>query len=615
MTVLPRKINILFIEDLPSDYELAVHTLKREGLDFNEERVDTEKEMLISLSNFDPDIVISDYSMPRFDGMRALNILKKHNRDIPFIMLTGSKNEETAAECIKAGAADYVIKERMKRLPFAVREAVSQADARKTLRKTQIKYRQLLEGMLDGFVFISMSGVILDSNESYRRMLGYSTTELENITYQDFTPSRWHESEERIVQDQIIRNGFSEVYVKEYRTKDGTVFPVELRAFLVKDEFGNNEGIWAIVRDISDRKKADILIRTLSKAVEQSPVSIAITNSGGHIEYVNNAFTLFRQYTIEDVIGKSPRIFNPGHLTANAYETMWETLRSGRIWDGEFRNRKKDGTEFWENVIISPLLQEDGTISNYILIMEDVTEKRQILDDLVAAKERAEEGDRLKTAFLHNISHEIRTPMNAIVGFADFINDPDLLSEDRKTYSELISQSSNQLLSIISDIVSIATIEAGQSRPNLDICDLNSIVRLIAEQYSVKAESMNLGLKYSTQLSDQESQIITDEVKLTQILSNLVNNAIKFTEGGSVELGYNVGTGLLEFFVKDTGIGIEKEMHDEIFKRFRQVETTETRQFGGSGLGLSISKAYVELLGGTIWVNSAKGKGSTFFLQ
>jgi PAS domain S-box-containing protein len=613
MADISKNINILFIEDLPSDYELAVRTLTRGGLNISHRRVDTEKEMIEALSELNPEIVISDYSMPKFDGMRALKILLEHNSDIPFIMLTGSKNEETAAECIKAGAADYVIKERMKRLPFAVKEAMYQAEARKALRHTQTRYKQLLEGMLDGFVYVDQNGVIVDSNEAYRRMLGYSARELAALTYNDITPPGWHNYEEWILNEQIKKYGYSVVYEKEYRRKDGSVFPVELRTFLATDESGRYAGLWAIVRDISELRKTDKLIKTLNQTVEQSPVSIAITESDGSIGYVNKAFTSFRQYAPQEVIGRKPRIFNPGHLSDEDYELMWSTLRSGHPWEGEFKNRKRDGTEFWENVIISPLLQEDGTITNYILIMEDVTEKRQILDDLVAAKEKAEESDRLKTAFLHNISHEIRTPMNAIIGFSQFLNDPELLPEDRQTFSELIAQSSNQLLSIITDIVSIASIEAGQEKTVERETDINRVIRLVTEQYSIKAEGSDIILRYNLEQPDGECNTYTDEVKLTQILSNLVNNAIKFTHKGFVELGYLRTGGLIEFYVKDSGIGIEPAMHEKIFERFRQVETTETRQFGGSGLGLSISRAYVELLGGKIWLDSTPGKGTTFY--
>lgn len=229
------------------------------------------------------------------------------------------------------------------------------------------------------------------------------------------------------------------------------------------------------------------------------------------------------------------------------------------------------------------------------------------------AQKSAEESDQLKTAFLHNISHEIRTPMNSIIGFSDLLNDPDLDFEKRQNYIEIITQSSNSLLSIITDIVDIATIEAGQVKINEKEIHLNKLLKQIYEFFILKAEKQNLSFSYKHSLADDSAFIKIDPVKLSAILTNLIGNAMKFTKKGHVNFGYTRKEDMLEFYVEDTGIGIPSGMHDEIFIRFRQVELTDDRQFGGSGLGLAISKAYVELLGGKIWLNSIHGKGSVFY--
>jgi CheY-like chemotaxis protein len=219
----------------------------------------------------------------------------------------------------------------------------------------------------------------------------------------------------------------------------------------------------------------------------------------------------------------------------------------------------------------------------------------------------------LKTAFLNNISHEIRTPMNAIVGFSGFLGDPELSTDKREEFTEIIVQSSNQLLSIITDIVNIATIEAGQEKLDEKLTNLNSIFKHLHEQFVIKAQKQDIAFNYITNLPDNEADVLTDDLKFTEILMNLLGNAFKFTHHGYINFGYLVKEDFLEFYVEDSGIGIPPEMHDEIFKRFRQVECTTVRNFGGSGLGLSISKAYVELLGGKIWVISELEKGSTFY--
>ena len=217
-----------------------------------------------------------------------------------------------------------------------------------------------------------------------------------------------------------------------------------------------------------------------------------------------------------------------------------------------------------------------------------------------------------KTAFLHNISHEIRTPMNAIVGFTTLLDSPDTTDESRRQYIDIIYQSSNQLLSIITDIVDISNIETGLVKISPSAVSINTLIRNLFEQYRLRTQQQNLVLNFSTHLDDSEAIVMTDETKVIQIFSNLLNNALRFTRKGRIELGYVVRGDMVEFFVSDTGIGIAPENHEKVFERFFQVEGPSSKQYSGTGLGLSISKAYAELLGGKIWVISAPGEGSLF---
>lgn len=240
----------------------------------------------------------------------------------------------------------------------------------------------------------------------------------------------------------------------------------------------------------------------------------------------------------------------------------------------------------------------------------DITRKSIAEKELIAAKEKAEEGDRLKTSFLHNVSHEIRTPMNAIMGFSTLLNEKNITEQERQQYASVISQSSTQLLSIINDIVDIANIESGQAKPHLEQININQLLRMLVEQFGYR--NNNIKILIHAPLKDTEAIIQTDSIKLNQVISNLLSNAIKFTREGVINIGYEPRNNMFEFFVRDTGIGIPEEHLGKIFERFYQVDASGARQYGGTGLGLSICQAYVNLLGGRIWVESETGKGSVF---
>jgi PAS domain S-box-containing protein len=233
--------------------------------------------------------------------------------------------------------------------------------------------------------------------------------------------------------------------------------------------------------------------------------------------------------------------------------------------------------------------------------------------DLRIALTKAEESDRLKTAFLNNMSHEIRTPLNGILGFTSLLDDPETTAEDKKYFYRIINQNGDQLLSIINDIISIATIESGQEKVREAFTNVNEMLNMLYDQFRLQGVGKDLMLNYRTFIRNEDSIVKTDETKLRQILTNLIGNALKFTEQGMVEFGCSLEGNMLKFFVTDTGIGIPAEMHEVIFDRFRQANANPRKEYGGNGLGLAISKAYVKLLGGSIWLESVPGKGTTFW--
>ena len=379
------------------------------------------------------------------------------------------------------------------------------------------------------------------------------------------------------------------------------------------DQQGTIVGLVGIGRDITEQRLANETIQKLSKGIEQSPSTIVVTDAMGNIEYANPRFFEITGYTPEETIGQNPRILKSGEMSPESYKNMWKTISSGEVWRGEFHNRKKNGELFWESATITCIKNERGEITNYIAIKEDVSERKQMEADLIVAKERAEESDRLKSAFLANMSHEIRTPLNSIIGFSELLAYSDFDDQQKKNFVEQIIRNGNNLLNIINDIVDISKIEAGEITIHLTSIPVFEFIQDIRLMFSHRIELRGLQFRIDLPERTRNCLIYADYERLKQVFSNLIGNALKFTADGFIEIGCRQLNKNLEFRVSDTGIGIAPEHHVQIFDRFRQVETSYKRKYGGNGLGLAITKNLVELMGGRIWLESDAGKGSTFF--
>jgi len=285
-------IRVLIVEDLPTDAELSEREVRKALGSCEFRRVEIREEYLAALDDFRPGLIVSDFKMPQFDGLAALKLALEHCPDVPFIMVTGSMNEDTAVECMKAGAWDYVIKEHVKRLGPAVRSAMERQRVRlehkraeEKLRESERKYRSLHESLMDAVASVDLAGHMLEFNGVFESMLGYSAEEIHRLTYSDITPARWHASEAQIIAEQVLKRGYSDVYEKEYRRRDGTIVPVELRTFLVRDEAEAPTGMWAVVRDISARKQAEAEREKLEEQLRLSQRLEAIGSLAGGIAH------------------------------------------------------------------------------------------------------------------------------------------------------------------------------------------------------------------------------------------------------------------------------------------------------------------------------------------
>ncbi|MBN2348687.1 MAG: PAS domain S-box protein [Bacteroidales bacterium] len=479
------------------------------------------------------------------------------------------------------------------------------------LYRSREEYRMFFEDDLTGDFISTVDGKLINCNPAFIKMLGFSSKEeaLGSNTKNMYKNSG--------LRNEIIallgKNRKLENFEFELIRKNGAIIYIIANIVGVYDTDDKLVYLKGYLVDNTERKLVADELRKLSRAVEQSPVSIIITDTDGNIEYVNPRFSEITGFSFEEAKSKKPGIIKSGFTPPEEYDNLWKTIKSGNEWHGEFLNKRKNGTLFWENASISPIRNKDGKITHFLGVKEDITEKKNYEQQLLLAKEKAEESDKLKTAFLHNISHEVRTPMNAIVGFSELLNNPNLPADKIKYFTDVISKNSTQLLAIITDIVNVATIEAGQEKIYEKDVNINYLLNNLYLKYNLKAKEKNLEIKYNTALSDVQAQIRTDETKLLQILINLIENAIKFTQKGKITFGYRLKSDFIEFFVKDSGIGIPVENHNVIFERFHQVHNTITDKSGGTGLGLTISKAYVELLGGEIWLKSSPGEGTKFY--
>ncbi len=367
--------------------------------------------------------------------------------------------------------------------------------------------------------------------------------------------------------------------------------------------------------DINVRKQTEMKLRMLTRAIEQSPVTIVITDIDGKIEYVNPHFTELTGYAYEEAIGQNPRLLKSGETPPEVFEKLWATIKAGETWEGEILNKSKDGSLFWEHTVITAL-RDEGVITNYVAIKENITERIVTQKQLVIEKMRAESATQAKSSFLATMSHEIRTPMNGVIGMTSLLLDTEL-DEEQREYIGIVQKSSEHLMGLINDILDFTKIEAGKLDVEILSFDLCTTVEDTIEMFALRAFDKNLELMCRID-PDVPSYLKGDPGRLRQIMSNLLANSIKFTETGEINVRVKLasdcdGFVIVLFEVHDSGIGIPTDRIDTLFFPFTQLDGSTTRKYGGTGLGLAICKQLVELMGGEIGARSETEKGSTFW--
>jgi PAS domain S-box-containing protein len=488
-------------------------------------------------------------------------------------------------------------------------EAKQRRFVESSLSKSEEKYKKIFDNVQDVFFQTDLNGTIISISPSIERYSEYSPDEVIGKKITDFylDPS---------VRDklfaEISKNGevvdFEILFVK----KTGRSIPCSVNSHFLYDEEKKIIGLEGSLRDISERKKNEEQILKLSRGIEQSPVSVIITDIAGNIEYVNPRFTETSGYTFQEVVGKDASLLKSGLTPISVYKELWQTITSGIEWSGEIQNKKKSGELFWEQILISPIKNTSNIVINYLALKEDITEKKKIIEELKNAKEKAEEMNNLKSSFLANMSHELRTPMMGILGNAEIIS---ISTEDEeiKDMASAIYTSGRRLINTLNLILDLSRIEANKENIDFEKLEIVSLVNDVVEHFTPAAKQKGLSLNYHC--DDEYIFSLLDERLFREVLNNLINNAVKFTNQGSITVTLISDVDKMIIKVIDTGIGIPSASLSLIFDEFRQVSEGYGRNFEGTGLGLTITKKFVEKLGGKISVKSVLDEGSEFTIE
>jgi two-component system sensor histidine kinase/response regulator len=420
--------------------------------------------------------------------------------------------------------------------------------------------------------------------------------------------------------EQVVANALATHdgrYNVEYRIhhQDGEIRWVFERGQVVRSAEGEALYLDGIIFDITEQKKSAERLRQLSAAIEASPSPVVISNAQGVIEYVNPKFETLLGYESADALQCRLDFFVSRPSDKQHYQALWQQSRFEQDWHYDILHRHRRGHEIWMSVSISPIFNENQHITHYVAVFEDIEVRKNAEAQLLAAKDAADQANRLKSDFLANMSHEIRTPMNAILGMTHLTLKTELTPRQRD-YLQKTSSAAESLLHILNDILDFSKIEADRLHIELTPFRLASVMEQLSAMHQIRAEEKGLQLSVSI-APDCPPALIGDPLRLGQILNNLVSNAIKFTNEGVIQVHVErvaeIGSQIrLHLWVQDSGIGLSKAQIARLFQPFVQADGSTTRKYGGTGLGLSISKRLVQLMGGDIWVESIPYQGSTF---
>jgi len=592
-----REVRILFVEDSQDDVSLLVRTLERYGLELYFRRVETIPALKEALQGQPWDAVLIDYTLPSFNGVDAISAIKASGQRPGTIIVSGTISEDIAVKTLTAGADDYVLKDNLKRLGPAVGHALREALQRvrkewaeRALRESEEKYRKLHQSMRDAFVHVDLSGQILDTNKVFQEMIGYGEEELNALNYRTLIPEKWHAKEAEIFSTQVLSRGYSDVYEKEYRSKDGTILPVETLRVLLRDSDGKPVSIWSTVRDITERREAEQQLLGLSRFPDENPGPVLRVRPNGSIIYSNKASKALVSSWGERVPGDYLHVLT--RAWESGEEQVFEILTAPTSY----------------NITAVPFIAA-GYINLY---GRDVTEEKALAAQLNQAQKMEAVGQ-----LAGGVAHDFNNILTAIMGFATILQLKLKDNEPLRHHADQIIVGAKRAAELTQGLLVFSRKQIISPKP----VNLNEIIGHI-EKFLLRIIGEDIQLKAS--LHAGELIVLADSGQVEQVLMNLATNARDaMPEGGSII----IATSRIEFdeeFItvhgygkpglyalisfEDTGVGMDKNTQEKVFEPF-----FTTKEVGkGTGLGLSIVYGIVKQHNGFINLYSEPTKGTTF---
>jgi len=564
--------------------------------------------------------IVLDYQLPDGEPWTVLAAARARIPRIPVIMVTAMGNEGIAAEALHRGVSDYIKKAEgfWDDLPATVQRVAQAAAAEENMQQGDRLFQLIAGNLSDLIVAADLQGQITYISPACLYLLGYQPQELKAaLGIQLVHPDDQARVLELIAH--IGRGGPSNI-VYRLRSKQGAFRWIESNVSVLRDPASGTPEIVSISRDVTDRKNAEEEIAKLNSTLDLSlngtkDYAIFMLDCQGQVATWNSGAERLKGYSAAEIIGTHFSIFYPPEALAlqHPYAVLRIALEQGRFEEEGWRVRK-DGSRFWANVVVTAMFQPNGELRGFSKVTRDATQLKKATDGLVAARRRAEEASRAKSEFLAAMSHEIRTPMNAILGMSDLLKETNL-DQLQREYVDRCRRAGTNLLALINDILDLSKIESGRFELEQISFDLEDLVESTTEMIAPRAHLKGVGL-FARIAPETPTSLLGDPVRLQQILINLLGNAIKFTASGQIVLSVapadSGAPGHLRFIVSDTGIGISADKLESIFEDFTQAESSTTRRFGGTGLGLGIARRLVHCMGGNIAVASVPGQGSTF---